>query len=279
MTAARLSLAQLGSEPPYLNAVQPQILWVSGKVSRNCAKLRVRVGLAPNAAPLFEGDFEPNFPTVAPGSDPNDPQNDVAWTASFPFDPTLPPFNIVYCGMSLHVEVHSAVPGVTGAADDTLSLSCKGAPPQPGGGSTPGTPQGGNGGSGWNWPFDSPPSIMCRYFRGAYGIALTAAFFMIAWAACYPTPDNFLYAWAAIGGAGSALVVWRGWCAPTPCEKWGVVCWAAKNGVIAAIALALIAMSAGGLIAAALFGAVAAWAIAKLDQYRCPIPGLGPWPY
>jgi hypothetical protein len=274
MSAARIALSELGSQPPYLNGMQPQILWVSGRVSRNCARLAVTVRFAPNALPLFRGEVAPVFPALAAGADTNAPEHDAGWTASFGFDPLAPPFNALHCGVSLYVEAQPAVAGVDGAATATLRLSCKGAPATGGGTGTGGQPGGGD----W-WPWPLPPSIMCRRLRELYGAALVAALLAVAAAACWPSVNTWAWAAAAIGAAAVALGAWRWWCVPTGCEIWGVVCWAAKNSTLAVLGLALATMSGLGLLVVALCGAIAGIAVGRLHQHRCHVPPAGPWPF
>jgi hypothetical protein len=275
MSDARITLSELGSHPPYYQDTKPQLVEVSGRASRGCLLLSVAVRTDIDTGVIFSrDDVVPIFQSVPAGADPMAPEYDGAWTASFAFDPQDMSYLVVRCGASLFVEAKSLTVGVDGDVEQLLELRCKGVPA----GGYPGQSGPGTGpDDGWPWP--SPPSIMCRIWRSAYGAALTSTFGLIAAAATWPTTPWFTALGADAVLTAAALALWQLWCRPPRCEVWGVVCWAAKNAAIFALGIAIVAMSARGLIAVALLGGIAAMAIARLDEYRCPVPSAGPWPY
>lgn len=280
MTAVRVALLELSSRAPFYQGSTPQLVDVSGTASRGCARLRVTVSGSPGSVLLSRDDVLPTFQSVPTGADASAPEHDGRWTATLSFDPEDSRLTMIRCGSSLLVEAQCISTGFDGFASDVLSVRCKGIPecgcPEPSSSGSRGDPTSRVDAT---WPWPSPPSIMCRIWRAAYGTALSAAFVAFATAACWPSGGFFGLAAVAIAVASAAHLFWRIWCAPSACEVWGVVCWSAKNSAMFAFALAAFAWSATGLVAVAAIGAIAGLSIAKLDYYRCPVPAAGAWPY
>lgn len=242
----RIVIEGIHAGPPYVGG-GPLAATVVARSSDHCPQVRVTVrATGPGSPVLADQTVAVDFAQPATGPD------FLPGLVTLGF--ALPPVGL-RCGDMLHVEVRcSQDPSC--AAGGSFAIACK-PPPETG---MPG------GDGGW-WP-----PMRCLFTAAAAAMALLAALAAIAVGIGTQLPALLATGLGLVAVAAVAWALWVQWCGPSLCTRLAVLCWVLKRGFIAALPVLAFSTSAGIVLVAIGYGALAGILVHALRARNCPVP-------